>query len=91
MVRIQERERETKHVLGTAILLPGAPSCEMPPALQREGYEPNGDKYYKVYYGSEATNHQAATQRCNQVGATLAMFKNQADMDIVTGYQGKGG
>lgn len=89
MVRIPKRERDqTYHA---AILLPGAPSCDMPPALQREGYEPNGDKYYKVYYGSEATNHQAATQRCNQVGATLAMFKNQADMDIVTGYQGKGG
>ena len=56
-------------------------------AAQDEGYQPNGDKYYRLYKGSDSRNFENAEAKCNEFSAHLAMYKNPTDKGIVTSYQ----
>ncbi len=61
---------------------PGTPSLT--------GYEVKGDKYYRLYTTSaEQADFFSAARTCEAVGARLAMFKTQADFDIVKQYRGE--
>ncbi len=65
------------------------PSCTMPTELSSEGYEENGNKYYRLYHGGDRADQFAASAKCESVGARLAMMKTQEDFDIVRSYRGK--
>lgn len=60
----------------------------MPAAVAAEGYEAKGDKYYKLYDGTDEANHFEASKKCQSVGARLAMMKTQDDFDAVSYYKG---
>ncbi len=59
----------------------------MSESMVSEGYELQGDKYYRLYPQAMGSAHLQATLDCNNYGARLAMFKNADDYAVVKGYK----
>ncbi len=64
-------------------------SCpSMPASLSALGYEEQGGKFYRLYRWGDIKKHNEANKVCQDAGARLAMFKTQAEFDIVKQYKG---
>ncbi len=63
-------------------------SCSISQEMMAEGYEARGGKYYKFYMTTKMGQF-AASEKCHEFGARLAMMKSQEDQEAWLHYHGK--
>ena len=65
-----------------------AQSCpSMPASLAALGYDEHGGKFYRLYRWGDVKKHADAAKICHDAGARLAMFKTQAEFNVVRQYK----